>query len=124
MMKQQQTLMKFDPAFGTERPYPSHAQQYRDWHGKVAWLFNPWTGEKRHPADIGSDVTGLLIAPANEPIYAATDCSEAYPNDWVRLSLMVGPSGEMHAIGGDRVPGDGDTPYVGLERLKAARPNA
>jgi hypothetical protein len=54
-------LMKFDPAYGTPNPYPSNAGQYRKWHGKVAWIYNPWSGEKRHPLDIGSDVTGLLI---------------------------------------------------------------
>ena len=40
-MKQQQTLMKFDPATCEEKPYPSNAEQYREYHGKVAWLFNP-----------------------------------------------------------------------------------
>lgn len=69
MSNQQNSLMKLDPAFGTEVPYPSHADQYRKWHGGVAWLYNPWTGEKRHPLDIGSDVTGLLIIPPDEPIY-------------------------------------------------------
>jgi len=51
----QDALMRFDPAFGTERPYPSHAAQWRKWHGHMAWLFNP--------ADIGSDPFGYLIAP-------------------------------------------------------------
>lgn len=57
----QNSMMKFDPTTGTEFPYPSNAQQYRDWHGKVAWLYNPWTGKPRDVGDIGSDVTGLLI---------------------------------------------------------------
>ena len=57
----QNKLMKFDPAYGTPKPYPSHAAQYRKWHGQVAWLFNPWTGMQRDPRDIGSDVTGLAI---------------------------------------------------------------
>jgi hypothetical protein len=57
----QDGLMKFDPAFGTEKPYPSHAAQYRKYHGDIAWLFNPWTGKKRHPSDVGSDTFGLLI---------------------------------------------------------------
>ncbi len=75
MSYQQHTLMKFDPAFGTEKPYPSEAQQYREYNGKIAWLYNPWTGNKRHPFDIGSDVTGLLILPPGEPIYAADETS-------------------------------------------------
>ena len=62
----QNTLMKIDPAFGTERPYPSHAAQWRDWHGRQAWLFNPWSGQRRHPSDIGSDQFGLLIVPVPE----------------------------------------------------------
>lgn len=66
-MAEQHDLMKFDPAFGTERPYPSHAQQWREYHGRMAWLFNPWTGAKRHPSDIGTDVTGLLVVGMSPP---------------------------------------------------------
>ena len=62
----QAALMRFDPAFGTERPYPSHAAQWRKRHGQMAWLVNPWTGGRRHPADIGSDPFGHLIVPAKE----------------------------------------------------------
>lgn len=50
--------MKFDPATGIEKPYPSQADQYREYHGKIAWLYNPWTGGSRTPQDIGSDVFG------------------------------------------------------------------
>ena len=57
-------LMKFDPATGEERPYPSHAAQWREWHGGTAWLFDPWTGRRRDARDVGSDVHGLLIVPA------------------------------------------------------------
>ena len=60
----QDALMKFDPATGEERPYPSHATQWRNWHGIAAWLFDPWTGRRRNAHDVGSDVHGLLIAPA------------------------------------------------------------
>lgn len=60
----QDALMKFDPATGEERPYPSHAAQWRNWHGTAAWLFDPWTGKQRNAYDVGSDVYGLLIAPA------------------------------------------------------------
>lgn len=44
---------------------------------------------------------------------------ERYPSDWKKVILMVSPEGEMHAIGGDRDPGQGDQPYVGLERIKS-----
>jgi hypothetical protein len=74
-MKQQHTLMKICPAFGTEKPWPSHAQQWRDYHGQMAWLFNPWTGNRRHPADIGSDPLGWLILPPDERVYAAQNAN-------------------------------------------------
>lgn len=74
MSKQQQSLMKFDPATGEERPYPSHAEQWRDWHGHgTAWLFNPWTGQRRDARLVGTDTTGHLIIPPDEPIYATDD---------------------------------------------------
>ncbi len=57
----QESLMKYDPQDCTEKPYPSHAEQYRNYHGLTAWLYNPWTGKQRDPRDIGSDVTGVAI---------------------------------------------------------------
>ena len=54
-------LMKYDPATGIERPYPSHAEQYRIYHGSVAWLFNPFTGKRRDARDVGSDCYGHAI---------------------------------------------------------------
>jgi hypothetical protein len=66
-------LMRFDPATGEERPYPSHAAQWREWHGVMAWLFNPWTGERRHASDVGSDPYGLLILPDGESLKAAPE---------------------------------------------------
>lgn len=46
---------------------------------------------------------------------------EGYPKDWAKVVLMVSPKGEIHAIDGDRGPGDprADLPYIGLERIKA-----
>jgi len=55
-------LMKFDPQDGTEKPYPSHAEQYRAYHGKSAWLFSPFTGKRRNAPNVGTDPFGLLIA--------------------------------------------------------------
>ena len=63
-LEMQNILMKFDPATGEERPYPSHAAKWREWHGGTAWLFDPWTGRRRDARDVGSDVHGLLIVPA------------------------------------------------------------
>ena len=57
----QNGLMRFDPADGRPQPYPSHATQYRCYHGSKAWLFNPWTGDRRDARDVGSDVFGELI---------------------------------------------------------------
>lgn len=71
MSKQQQSLMKFDPATGEPKPYPSHAAQWRVWHGHcMAWLFNPWTGSRRDSGSVGMDTTGILIQPPDEPLYA------------------------------------------------------
>ena len=66
-MTAQAELMIYDPATGDHRPYPSQADQYRNFHGNLAWLCNPWTGEDRTPADIGSDVFGVLIVPERKP---------------------------------------------------------
>lgn len=57
----QSKLMKFDPATNEKHPYPSHALQWREWHGKTAFLYNPWTGKMRDARDIGSDPFGFLI---------------------------------------------------------------
>ncbi len=70
-MKQQHTLMKYDPATGAEKPYPSHAEQWRKYHGAEAWMFNPWTGTRRKAGDVGTDVFGLLVLPPGEPLHAA-----------------------------------------------------
>ena len=60
-MGNQDDLMMYNPVSGGNKPYPSHAAQYRKFHGEVAWLFNPWTGERRSAYDVGSDVYGMLI---------------------------------------------------------------
>ena len=59
--KSQDARMKFSPTDCSKHPYPSHAEQYRKYHGKAAWLYNPWTGTMRTPEDIGTDSFGLLI---------------------------------------------------------------
>lgn len=58
---EQKALMRFDPATGEPKPYPSHADQWREYNGSAAWLFNPWTGQRRDARDVGSDVQGQLI---------------------------------------------------------------
>lgn len=68
--QQQRTPMKFSPHTGMPHPAPAVAHEWRDYHGSTAWLFNPWTGNARAPEDIGSDVLGVLIIPAGEPVVA------------------------------------------------------
>lgn len=65
----QDKLMLYDPANGSPRPYPSHAAQWREYHGRDAWLFNPWTGTRRSAGDVGSDVSGLLIDPGSGDVF-------------------------------------------------------
>jgi len=63
----QESVMLFDPATGGQLPYPSHAEQWRRFNGySVAWLFNPWTGDRRLASDVGTDVLGRLILPPGE----------------------------------------------------------
>lgn len=66
----QDATMRFSPVNGLKAPdwtlYPSHAAQFRAYHGPVAWLYNPWTGRPRDPRDIGTDPTGILIAVRDE----------------------------------------------------------
>lgn len=78
-MKQQHTLMRYDPATGEPKPYPSHADQWRKYHGEEAWLFNPWSGTRRKASDVGGDVFGVLVLPPGEPLYAAAQSARARP---------------------------------------------
>lgn len=59
--KPKTVLMKYDPVDSSPKPYPSTPEDYRTYHGKVAWLYNPYTGRQRDARDIGSDVFGHLI---------------------------------------------------------------
>lgn len=54
-------LMIFDPRDRSDKPYPSEAKQFREYHGLDAWLYNPYTGTKRDTRDIGSDPVGAGI---------------------------------------------------------------
>lgn len=64
-------IMKYDPATGWSNPHPVYADIWREYHGKVAWLFNPWTGDRRDARDVGSDTFGHLIQHPDEQIKAA-----------------------------------------------------
>lgn len=69
----QETLMHFDPATCEQKPYPSHAGQWRKYHGATAWLYNPWTGDIRRAEDVGSDCFGHLVLPPGERLRAAVN---------------------------------------------------
>lgn len=108
-MRQQHTLMKFDPATGAEKPYPSHAEQWRKYNGAEAWLFNPWSGTRRLAGDVGTDVFGLLILPPGEPLYAqgesaslslatAVGCYVTLESRYHDLLQRLGVQGHMGAV--------------------------
>jgi len=61
--------MKFDPETGIKIPNTT-PELYRENHTGVAWLFNPWSGDKRDSRDIGSDVFGHLMVAPGESIKA------------------------------------------------------
>lgn len=76
-------LMRYDPATGDLKPYPSEANQWRQYHGQTAWLFNPWTGKRRDARDVGSDPFGLAIVPS----YGLAD-----PHDpFIKRAVPSGP---------------------------------
>jgi hypothetical protein len=97
-MKPQQTLMQFDPAHGVERPYPSHAEQWRKYHGHMAWLFNPWTGTRRLAGDVGSDAFGLLVVPPDEPVPASNAPLESTEARYRDLLNRLGVQGHDGAV--------------------------
>ena len=53
--------MLFNPSTGEPSPYTKYADEFRTYHCS-AWLYNPWTGKKRDPRDIASDVFGRGIS--------------------------------------------------------------
>lgn len=59
---EEENPMSFDPATGSQDCIPDTPTAYRKHHGKVAWLFNPWTGQRRDARDVGSDTFGQGIA--------------------------------------------------------------
>lgn len=90
MNRDQEALMHFDPATGVKKPYPSHAAQWRNYHGhKTAWLYNPWTGGVRRAEDVGSDVTGLLILPPSATMSAYREQVNAVSLECAQASAVV-----------------------------------
>ena len=50
-------------------------------------LFNPYTGKPRHPADIASDPSGILMLDPDEPIYEIPP--EPKPKDFPKYFLYL-----------------------------------
>lgn len=57
----QDAVMLFDPVTKGDKPFPSHAMQYRYYHGMIPWNYNPWTGSSRYSDDIRVDPCGVNI---------------------------------------------------------------
>ena len=104
----QQTLMKIDPATGDPKPFPSHAAQWREWHGQTAWLYNPWAEQKklRDPGDIGIDPFGHLILPTNEALRSAMPAAPS--------AIDVCQPPKMIRIGADGQPAQDGAPHVAV----------
>ena len=64
-----------------------------------------------------SDV-GAIALYQTPPRRTEQEPVERYPSSWAKVTLMVSSKGEMHAIGGDQELGEGDMPYIGLDRIK------
>ncbi|WP_088158138.1 hypothetical protein [Achromobacter xylosoxidans] len=65
----QETPVKFNPFTGRYASVRGRsARLWRDMLPSLTWLYNPWTGAARHPADVESDPTGLLLVAPGEEI--------------------------------------------------------
>ncbi len=54
-------LMLYDPATNFATPYPSEANQYREYHPNKAWLYNPYTGIQRTSEELADDIFGVKL---------------------------------------------------------------
>lgn len=53
--------MLFCPATGEGLPSPDNAKQWRAVNPMTAWLYHPWTGERRSAIAVGSDPFGYQL---------------------------------------------------------------
>lgn len=83
--------MHFDPATGRPNPTPVFPSAYRAQHGKIAWLYNPYTGHPRDPRDIGTDTFGHLIVSAPRP---DSEACRAYSREEVLETFL----GALHVL--------------------------
>lgn len=87
MQSTQNEPMSFDPVTGQSFSNPVDVNDYRIAYGKLAWLFNPWTGTKRDARDIGDDVLGLAIRIPNKKLQSSKT-----------PSTMIGPYNDVPEI--------------------------
>lgn len=79
--------------------------EYRLFHPKVTWGFNPWTGLRRDPKDICLDPYGLLIIPPGAPIAAEPPAPAAHPLEAIFAEVIAQvTSGKGTRHGGDTTP--------------------
>lgn len=62
----QTTEMLYCPVTGERGPVPITAAAWREQHRHTAWVFNPWTGQKRSLGDVEQDPDGRLLLPPGE----------------------------------------------------------
>lgn len=80
---------------------------YGDEKGRHFVVWRMWFGRCFAVEDV---ITAEPIKPVDQ---------ESIARGEVRVELAVSPMGDYTAIGGDRLPGEGDTTYIGFERLNA-----
>jgi hypothetical protein len=103
----------------------SNGELVFDWDEKIDWTQDADDLDTLNVGWFWVEVKSVLVPNASvsisgdEPEYDPRTCSiEGYPKDWVRVTLAVSPSAkEIYALDGDREEGDGDTPYIGYERI-------
>ena len=95
-------LMLYDPIRGIPKPYPSEAEQFREYTKHEAWYYDPYTGYNRSPDEISSDPVGHLIVPPNSATNQSDDSSESGREVFANLSLS--PDRHLIAEGGVNLP--------------------
>ncbi|QTB79308.1 hypothetical protein J3L14_17855 [Burkholderia pseudomallei] len=88
----QTTKMVFCPLSGERGPVPDIAAAWREQH-RVAWMFNPWTGEPRGLRDIEQDVDGRWILPPGEQM------DEEWDRHFIKLCRADGALGQLRLAG-------------------------
>ncbi|MDO3515176.1 hypothetical protein Q3P06_25150 [Ralstonia pseudosolanacearum] len=89
------TKMLFCPVSGERGPVPDDADAWREQH-RLAWLFNPWTGNQRERLDIERDRDGRLLDESDREPGAAwalnfvKDCGASRALTWLESAGWTG----------------------------------